>query len=223
MTRRTWIALAQVLGILILAAMALPFVLHALRLGAGGLTSDLSLASRFFLPDAPAGNTAIFLHMATGSVITLLAFVQITPIIRAKAPRLHRLSGYVFFCLAIPTALGGLVYIGLRGTIGGPQMSVAFAIYGLCLLVCAVQTLRMARRRDMTRHRQWALRLFFLAIGSWLYRVHYTIWVMANGRLWMEYDFSGPFDRFQNYAFFLPYLLILELCFRFPKRSRNNA
>jgi hypothetical protein len=57
-----------------------------------------------------------------------------------------------------------------------------------------------------------------LAIGSWLYRMHYTLWYMTTGGLGSERDFSGPFDQIQLFAFYLPYLAALELWFRLRDR-----
>jgi len=108
-------------------------------------------------------------------------------------------------------------------------MDFAFALYGLCVLLCALQTVRRARQREMILHREWALRLFVLAIGSLLYRVHYGIWYELTGGIGMAPRFSGPFDQFQNFAFFVPYLLLVELYvrikrdFRPLRNSRSNS
>jgi hypothetical protein len=53
-----------------------------------------------------------------------------------------------------------------------------------------------------------------LALSSWLYRVHYGLWFLVTGGLGSEPDFSGLFDRVQVFAFYLPYLLALEIWLR---------
>jgi hypothetical protein len=69
--------------------------------------------------------------------------------------------------------LGGQVLIVAKGTVGGAVKSGGFALYGGLMVICATQTYRHARARPIETHRAWALRLFALAIGSWLYRVDY--------------------------------------------------
>ena len=70
--------------------------------------------------------------------------------------------------------------------------------------------MRYARARNFQRHREWALRLFVLALGSWLFRVHYGLWFALTDGLGSTPDLTGPFDRIQVFAFFLPYLVWLE-------------
>lgn len=194
----------------LLALMAAPFARHAAELGWAGLTRDLWPESRFD-PPGVAVSAAIFLHMATGGAITVLAPLQLIPQIRDRAPALHRRAGRVIVCLALVTAAAGLAWIGARGTIGGPEMSAAFALYGALLALAAAQTWRFARAGNHARHRAWALRLFVLAIASWLYRVQYGLWYAATGGLASTPDFTGAFDRVQVWAFFLPWLALLEL------------
>lgn len=204
----------QLLAVGLLVSLSAPFVIHALRFGFDGLFSNPSASTHLYRPGGWVSNPAIFGHMVAGAVITLLAPLQLLPQIRERLPRVHRVIGYLVCIFAVLSAVGGLAYIGLRQTIGGPLMDLAFAGYGLCVLAAAVQAVRFARARDFDRHRRWALRMFVLAIGSWLYRVHYQIWYLATGGLWMEPGFTGPFDLFQLFAFYVPYLVGLEIYFR---------
>ncbi len=203
-----------------LVLLSAPFIVHATRFGFEGLAADLSQGTHLFRVGAWVSNPAIFAHMVTGAVITLLAPPQLLPTVRNRFPAVHRAIGYLVCGCAVLTALGGLAYIALRQTVGGPLMDFAFAGYGLCVLVAASQTIRFARARAFDRHRRWALRMFVLAIGSWLYRVHYQIWYLATGGLWMEPGFSGPFDLFQLFAFYVPYLIGLEIYFRLKPAQR---
>ena len=205
------------LGILAIGALlllAMPFALHAARTGIAGLAGALDGASRFHAAGAWLTNPAIFGHMLAGAAVTLLAPLQLVPAIRARAPSVHRWSGRALVAGALVAGAGGLAFIALRGTIGGWPMDLGFALYGLLLMLAAVQTYRHARAGDRERHRAWALRLFVLAIGSWIYRVHYTLWYLVFGDLGRAPDFSGPFDLTQNVAFYLPYLVLLELWLR---------
>ncbi len=197
------------IGIAVLILLTLPFVYHASQLGVRGL-GRAAETSRVFTPNAPLTNFSIFLHMLFGAAITLLAPLQISAWLRTNRPKLHRLVGRILVALAVPTALGGFGYIILRGTIGGLAMDLAFAVYGALLLLAAFQTIRFAHAQNFTRHNRWAMRFFFLIIGSWIYRVHYGLWFATVGRTGHTSTFDGWFDQFQNWAFFLPYLIIIE-------------
>ena len=152
--------------------------------------------------------------MLSGGLITLLTPFQLVAVLRRRWPGLHRMSGRLLVIAGLLTAICGLTFVGGRGTIGGTVMDVGFTLYGTLLGLAAVQTYRSAHRREFDRHRTWALRFFCLAIASWLYRVHYGLWYFVTGGLWSEPDFSGGFDKVQVFAFYLPYLLLLEVYLR---------
>jgi hypothetical protein len=217
--RHPVLASLAVVGVLVLA---LPFTLHALGLGWAGLLRDLWPDSRFDPPGTPL-SAAIFAHMLAGALITVLAPVQLLTGAHAPAPRLHRWTGRLLVAAALVTALGGLAWIAGQGTVGGPPMSAGFALYGALMALAAGQTLRFARARAWARHRAWALRLVVLALASWLYRVHYTLWYLATGGAASNADFTGAFDRVQVLAFFLPYLLALEMWLRRARRRARRA
>lgn len=211
------LAIARWLPLGLLVIMSAPFVMHAFTFGLSGLSDDLSGQTYLFAANRPLANAAMFAHMLAGAIITIAAPLQLLAPVRERYPKIHRWCGYLLFVCALAAAFGGLVYIAMRQTIGGAWMDFAFSLYGVCVATAAVQAVRYARARDFSRHRDWALRLFVLAIGSWLYRLHYQIWYLATGGLWMEPDFSGMFDRFQLFAFFLPYLVAVEFYIRFNR------
>ncbi len=206
------------LALLIVFLLILPFVHYSGDFAWRGFTRDLTGISYLYTSGAWLPNAGIFSHMLLGALITVLAPLQLMSSLRNRWPAVHRASGYVLFTAAVLTASGGLVYIVVRGTIGGSLMDVGFSLYGACLLASAVMTVHHARRQDVERHRQWALRFFFLAIASWLYRVHYGLWYALTGGLASAKDFSGLFDQVQNFAFYVPYLIGLEIYFRSGRR-----
>lgn len=196
------------------------FVLYSGDLGLRGLLSEVpGEVSRVFLDAGVVANVGIALHMIAGAVLTFGAPLQALPIVRRRWPGLHRRFGYVLFVLAIATGLGGLVYITLNSTIGGWWMSLWFAIYGAAMIWTAVNTIYFALAKDMRRHFAWAVRLVVLAVGSWIYRVHYGIWYAATGGIGSNDAFTGLFDQIQVFAFFVPYLLIAEFFLR--RRNRR--
>lgn len=201
------------LGLLFLAVQE--FAWHAMWRGVAALGGDTEARGR--LAGSSLSDVGIFAHMIAGGVVTVLAVVQWTAPIRRRWPVVHRISGRILAPLALVTAVGGLVYIVLRGTIGGGPMTVGFGLYGVLMAVAAVQTLRLALRGDRTRHQRWGTRLVVLALGSWIYRVHYGLWYGLTCSIGPDYcgigsqpDFLGPFDLIQNVAFYLPYLALVE-------------
>lgn len=196
------------------------FVLYSAQLGWQGLTDtrpqDLS---RVFLTDTPIANTLLALHMITGALLALGAPLQALPILRHRWPVLHRRHGYYIFALACGTGLAGLLYILMNGTVGGWWMSLWFALYGLAMLWSAANTIYYALDKDMSRHFAWATRLVILAVGSWIYRMHYALWFALTDGAASNPAFTGLFDRVQVIAFFVPYLLLAEILLRRGSRG----
>ena len=167
-----------------------------------------------FDPRAPIGTAGIAAHFAAGGTILLLGPIQLISPIRLAAPAFHRWAGRIYVLAAFIAGIGGLGFIAANGTIGGPAMSVGFAGYGALMVIASVQTWRHARaRREPGRlalHRAWAIRLFALAIGSWLYRMDYGFWFLFTGGAGHTPDYRGPFDLLMDGAFYLPNFLIAE-------------
>lgn len=211
-TRRRTLSLWVGWALLIL--LALPFVQYSITAGLAPLRETDLGDNRFYATGMPLGNLAIFSHMVFGGLLMLFLPLQVWPGMRERFTAYHRRMGRVLCVLAATTGIGGLLYIALRGTIGGVWMTAGFALYGALVVLCAAQALRHARAGVFDTHRRWALRLLVLSFGSWLYRVHYGLWYLTTGGLASTPDFDGTFDLVQNFAFYLPYLLALEVWMR---------
>ncbi|WP_052249660.1 DUF2306 domain-containing protein [Tateyamaria sp. ANG-S1] len=215
MTRSSARTRWSIAGLVLLFILVLGFTWHSLQRGTLGLSGDTSVIERLTGPQPSL--MALFAHMVTGAFVTVLSVVQLAGPIRRRWPRAHRVSGRVLAVTALITGIGGLVYIALSGTVGGIPMSIAFALYGVLMIIAAIQTPRLAMAGDYERHRRWGLRLIVLGLGSWLYRLHYGLWYGTTCSLSdtlcglaAEPDFSGLFDQINLFAFYLPYLLVLE-------------
>ncbi|MEM1075356.1 MAG: DUF2306 domain-containing protein [Pseudomonadota bacterium] len=202
----------------LLVCAAVPFAMHAITRGSALGSAEEQASSRLFQDGAGLSNLSIYAHMVTGGIITVFTPFQLLAVVRKKWPRLHRMSGYVVAGTALVTGIAGLMYILLQGTVGGPLMSFAFALYGALMVLCACQTVVLARARHPD-HRLWAERLVILALASWFYRVHYGLWFSTVGGIGVEPDFSGWFDRIQVFAFYVPYLAVHEIIWRWRKRG----
>jgi hypothetical protein len=174
-------------------------------------------------PRTPLATAGIAVHFAAGSVLLLAGPLQLFPSIRARVPAVHRWVGRVYTCAAMAAGAGGLAFIAVKGTIGGTTMSAAFALYGVLVALSGAQALRFARARRFERHRAWAIRLFALAIGSWLYRMDYGFWFLVAGTAGHTRRFDGPFDFFMDFFFYLPNLAIAEVFLRARRPSAGPA
>lgn len=172
-------------------------------------------------PQTKSATTGIGLHFAAGGIILILGCIQLLDTVRLKAPAFHRWVGRVYVIASLFAAIGGLTFIFIKGTIGGLWMNIAFSGYGILTAIAAINTIRFARLGNFEKHRAWAIRLFALAIGSWLYRMEYGFWFLFMDRLGHANDFTGPFDYFMDFFFYLPNLLVAEI---FIKRKQliNN-
>jgi hypothetical protein len=162
---------------------------------------------------------AIGLHFLTGGTLLLLGPVQLIAPIRARWPRFHRWTGRLYVLAAALAGIGGLGFIFAKGTVGGTPMDLGFGLYGALMLAFAVLAYTTARARRFDAHRGWAIRLFALAIGSWLYRMEYGFWFLVAGTEGHTADFRGWFDLVMMTFFYLPNLAVAELFLR----ARRNA
>jgi len=170
-------------------------------------------------PGNPVTTSGIATHFAAGGIILLLGCIQLIPAVRSRVPALHRWIGRVYVAASILAGLGGVTFIIARGTIGGPVMDVGFSGYGILTVLCAVQTYRYARARQLSQHRAWALRLFALAIGSWLYRMDYGFWLLLAHGVGHVPTFRGWFDHIMAFFFYVPNLLLVELLLRSSRKE----
>lgn len=204
------------------------FGLYILIFYAGALASHSAARWNGVLPGLYAGShTAatygMGIHFAAGGVILAMGFIQLLGNLRAHLPLVHRWLGRIYITAAVLAGVGGLAFIAVSGTIGGTMMNIGFGLYGVLMVLCAVQAYRYARLRQFDTHRRWAIRLFALAIGSWLYRMEYAFWFLAMHRLGHTHDFHGPFDAIMAFFFYIPNLLIAEIYLRGASRQAAPA
>ncbi len=173
--------------------------------------------------DDARSTAGIAIHFLAGGIILILGCFQLLNGVRTRYPRWHRVAGRVYVLASLAAAVGGLLFIALKGTIGGIVMDVAFTGYGLLMGLAAIQTVRYARRGDYTRHRAWAIRLFALAIGSWLYRMGYGFYIGFSDRSGHTADFTGWFDYLMDFSFYLPNLLVAQLIITPPAGLAHPA
>lgn len=176
-----------------------------------------------YVPGQPAASIGIGLHFAAGGLILLLGGLQLIQGIRENYPRIHHWTGRLYITISMIAAIGGISFILLRGTVGGLVMDIGFGLYGALMFVAAVQTVRFGIKRQFLNHQAWAWRLYALAIGSWLYRMDYGLWLILTEWVGHTDQFTGWFDRIMAFFFYIPNLLIVELMIRSRDQKANSG
>lgn len=168
------------------------------------------------------GNLMFITHVLLASVMTLAGLMQLTAPLCNWAPRLHRMSGRVFLMLAVYLALGGLWMVWGRGTHLNDISAIASTLNTVLILVFAALTVHFAMKRDIARHRPWAMRLFMVANGVWFMRLFYGAWLMSVGPVGITNQMNGWFDIFLAFGVMAIPLAGLQL-YLSAQKSRSVA
>ena len=157
-------------------------------------------------------NLGIGLHFAMGAILVLAWPILLSSRIRRRHRAVHRWTGRIYVAAGLLAGVGGLSFILTHGAYT-PSASVAFGIWGGVMMLCAVMAFAHARAKRFERHRAWAIRLFAMVLGSWLFDVEFRAWKDLTGGAGIGAgDTVGVFDYAILYLFFLPNLLVAE-CF----------
>lgn len=168
-------------------------------------------------------NLTFALHSSLAAAMTASGTLQLLPALRRAAPRLHRMSGRVFVITACLLAASGLGLTWVRGTYLSLISAVAVSVDGVLIFVTSALTVRYALKKDIARHRRWALRLFMAASGVWMLRVGMMFWAVTTRGWGMTRAMDGPFDVFWGFGCYLAPLLMLEVYLRVDTGCSRTA
>lgn len=211
-----WSGIALVAAVWISAALFGLYILafYAAALYDGDMTRWNKTLPNLYQENSLSATSGIGIHFAAGGTLLLLGSIQLIDRVRVNFPSVHRFLGKVYIVSSLLAAVGGLLFIFTRGTVGGLMMDIGFSFYGILMGSAAILTYLHAVKGRFVKHSAWALRLYALAIGSWIYRMDYGFWTILTGGLGRGADFSGPFDRVMDFFFYVPNLLVAELFIR---------
>lgn len=163
-----------------------------------------------------AHNAAMVGHILLAFLITLTGALQLTPQVRAGAPRFHRWTGRAYLSGAAVASLTGLYLVWTRRSPTDVLVNdIAISINAALILLCAGMTLRHALKRRLDQHHRWALRLFLVVSGVWFFRVALMLWIAANqGPVGVGDHLEGPVGVSIAYGQYLVPLAVLELYLR---------
>lgn len=109
------------------------------------------------------------LHVVPAAVFFLLAPLQFVPAIRSRHLNIHRWSGRLLLILAIPLGTSGFFFGGMP--FGGPSETIAVALAGGLFFYALARAFLAIRRGDVTRHREWMIRMMAVIVGIFTIRV----------------------------------------------------
>jgi uncharacterized membrane protein len=110
------------------------------------------------------------LHVLPAALFMLLAPLQFSRRVRRRAIAWHRWSGRLIVVLALPIGVSGL-FFGVFEPYAGALERSAIALFGAWFLVALVRAVIAVRRRAFTKHREWMIRMFAVALGVLLVRL----------------------------------------------------
>lgn len=159
-------------------------------------------------------NLGIGMHFVCGAVLVLAWPILLSSHIRAHHRAVHRWTGRAYVTAGLLAGTGGLSFIFTRGAYT-QSASIAFGIWGAVMMLSAAMAYFHARAKRFDLHRAWAIRLFAMVLGSWLFDLEIRAWKdLAGGVGFGEGSASGPLDYAMLYLFFVPNLLVAEFFIR---------
>jgi hypothetical protein len=161
------------------------------------------------------------MHYFMGAILVLAWPILFSSRIRMRHHLVHRWVGRVYVSAGLLAGVGGWSFILAHHDGGAPH--VAFAIWGAVMMLSAVMAFVHARARRFELHRAWAIRLFAMVLGSWIFDLEYRAWEDFTGGAGMGMGKgAGWFDHAINYLFFVPNLLVAEYFIRNGHRRMNR-
>jgi hypothetical protein len=158
-------------------------------------------------------NIGIGMHYLMGAVLVLAWPILFSSRIRVRHRTAHRWTGRVYVTAGFLAGIGGLSFI-LAHHNGGAE-HIAFAIWGTVMILSSVMAYVHARAKRFDLHRAWAIRLFAMVLGSWVFDLEYRAWEDLTGGIGIgEAEVLGPADYALLYLFFIPNLLVAEYFIR---------
>lgn len=123
----------------------------------------------------------ITVHAVGAAIALLLGPLQFIDGLRGRAPRIHRVLGYLYLLLG--TGVGGTAGVLLaRSSFGGLVSHLGFGMLGCLWIFTGAMALSAAWRRRFDEHRLWMIRSFALALAAVTLRLYLPLFAIAGVR-----------------------------------------
>ena len=120
-----------------------------------------------------AAQCVFVVHVAGGGIALLAGPWQLVSRLRARRPRLHRATGYVYTSAAV---LGGSAgFVMAASAWGGPVAQVGFTALAIGWLSTTALGLHRILSGDRSGHRAWMMRSYALAFAAVSLRLQFPL------------------------------------------------
>jgi uncharacterized membrane protein len=156
---------------------------------------------------------AFLAHVIFAGVSLLLSPIQLSGRLRARIPRVHRVTGRIVLAsIAVAGAAGFLLsWFNVAGPIG----TAGFGALAILWITFAVLGLRAVLRGDVRAHRAWMMRTFAMTYAAVTLRVWLIVLIMLLG------DFHSAY-LLVPFLSWVPNLIVVELILRHRSRTRTT-
>ena len=212
---------------------SLPFMYHAFSIGYDFASDGHSDVGAFTTQNSTIALYFIAWHMMLGASMNFLAPFQVYLGLTQQHKVWHRWLGVAVISIAIFGAIVGSLYFTLYqdvnfGTLSYSVFPVyqAGGMYGVVMFYIIFKCVQSLIQKNYGAHKEWAIRLMIVAVGSWLSRI-ITGWVV---NLYVSADLLNvtvPVSKYvfqiaNPWAFYVVPLAIYEVYVRL-KRSGKTA
>lgn len=162
---------------------------------------------------------AFQIHVITSSLVLLAGFTQFSKDIRRKLPRLHRYAGWLYIFITLGLALPSGFILALSAN-GGLSTQIAFVSLGLLWGLSSLLALYYAFQRQWSKHRNWMIRSFALALSALSLRT----WKLALYEVQPYWDWLTPIHIYllESWLGWTINLLIAEIIiYRLSIKKKN--
>ena len=163
---------------LLLALTAIPI--------AAGLARLIWLATGEVRPDSARFADMplpLVLHILSIIVFGILGAFQVTPALRRRWPRWHRIAGKIVVVAGTVAAFTGLwMTLNYAGGVNdGPALFVLRLVFGSAMAACLLLGLDAIRRRKFIEHGAWMLRAYAIGMGAGTQVLTFIPWLLLIG------------------------------------------
>ena len=178
-----------------------------------------------WIPGHAVGNATLALHVAFAALVVASGGLQLLPVLRRRAPVVHRWNGRFYVVAAVSLAVSGLAMVAAGRAPGDLSQHLAIALNAAAILLFAGLAWRDARARRFDSHKRWALRLLLAVAGVWFFRIGLMGWIVANhGPAGFDPKaFTGPTLTLLAFGQTLVPLAVLEATLRVRRHAGEGA
>jgi uncharacterized membrane protein len=122
-----------------------------------------------------------YLHIILGMFFLCTGAYQLIPFFRNKYRHFHRIVGRLFLTTSLLVSLSGIV-MAVYHPFGNILETITTLIFGVYLLVGTYYAYTNAKNRNISEHRKWVLRVYFVSLSIATIRIVAAIGMGFTGK-----------------------------------------